>query len=46
MAEATTRMLGGKGKGVWTTYGTRAPFHGEGGKLRTSKVVKPNPLAR
>ena len=34
---------------VWT-YGTRAPFHVEGGKGTTSKVVKfqlrPDPLAR
>lgn len=38
-----------KGKGVWTTWGTRAPFHSETGKGTTSKVVhfqiRPNPLA-
>ena len=41
---------GWKGKGLWTTYGTRTMFHGEGGKGQTSKVVKfqmrPDPLAR
>jgi hypothetical protein len=41
---------GWKGKGIWTTYATRAPFHIEGGKGTTSKVVKfqvrPNPLAK
>jgi len=41
---------GWKGKGLWTTISTRAPFHMEGGKGTTSKVVKfqlrPDPLAR
>ncbi|HXW69839.1 MAG TPA: carboxypeptidase-like regulatory domain-containing protein [Methylocella sp.] len=41
---------GWKGRGLWTTYGTRTPFHIEGGKGTTSKVVhfqiRPNPLAR
>jgi hypothetical protein len=41
---------GWKGKGIWTTYATRAPFHVEGGKGTTSKVLKfqvrPNPLAK
>jgi hypothetical protein len=41
---------GWKGRGLWSTYGTRAPFHVEGGKGTTSKVVKfqlrPDPLAR
>jgi hypothetical protein len=41
---------GWKGKGVYSTFATRAPFHGEGGKGTTSKVVKwqvrPNPLAK
>ena len=41
---------GWKGKGIWTTYATRAPFHVEGGKGTTSKLVKfqvrPDPLAR
>ncbi len=40
---------GWKGKGVWTTWGTRTPFHSETGKGTTSKVVhfqiRPNPLA-
>src|SRR5437867_2638215 len=40
---------GWKGKGLWATYSTRAPFHIEGGKGTTSKVVKfqlrPDPLA-
>jgi hypothetical protein len=31
---------GWKGKGIWTTYATRAPFHSEGGKGTTSKLVK------
>jgi hypothetical protein len=41
---------GWKGKGLWATYGTRTPFHAEGGKGAPSRVVKfqlrPNPLAR
>ncbi len=40
---------GWKGKGVWTTWGTRTPFHSETGKGTTSKVVhfqiRPSPLA-
>jgi hypothetical protein len=40
---------GWKGKGLWATYGTRTPFHAEGGKGTTSKVVhfqlRPDPLA-
>jgi hypothetical protein len=43
-------QAGWKGKGLWSTYATRAPFHVEGGKGTTSKVVKfqlrPDPLAR
>jgi hypothetical protein len=31
---------GWKGKGIWTTFATRAPFHVEGGKGTTSKLVK------
>jgi hypothetical protein len=42
--------LGWKGKGIWTTYATRAPFHLETGKESTSKVVhiqlRPDPLAK
>ena len=41
---------GWKGKGLWATYGTRAPFHLETGKGTSSKVVhfqlRPDPLAR
>ncbi len=41
---------GWKGKGLWTTYATRTPFHTDTGKGTTSKVVhlqlRPNPLAR
>jgi hypothetical protein len=41
---------GWKGKGIFTTYATRAPFHAEGGKGNTSKLVKfqmrPDPLAK
>jgi hypothetical protein len=40
---------GWKGRGLWSTYATRAPFHIEGGKGTTSKVVhfqlRPDPLA-
>ena len=40
---------GWKGKGVWTTWGTRTPFHSETGKGTMPKVVhfqiRPNPLA-
>jgi hypothetical protein len=41
---------GWKGRGLWATVSTRAPFHMEGGKGTTSKVLKiqvrPDPLAR
>ena len=41
---------GWKGKGIYTTFATRAPFHAEGGKGTTSKLVKfqvrPDPLAK
>jgi hypothetical protein len=41
---------GWKGRGLWATVSTRAPFHMEGGRGTTSKVVKfqlrPDPLAR
>jgi hypothetical protein len=41
---------GWKGRGIWTTYGQRTPFHLEGGKGTLPKVVKfqirPDPLAR
>jgi len=41
---------GWKGKGIFTTYATRAPFHAEGGKGNTSKLVKfqvrPDPLSK
>ena len=40
---------GWKGKGVWTTWGTRTPFHSETGKGTEAKVVhfqlRPNPIA-
>jgi hypothetical protein len=40
---------GWKGRGVWSTYATRTPWHLEGGKGTTSKAVKfqlrPDPLA-
>ncbi len=42
--------IGWKGRGLWSTISTRAPFHMEGGKGQTSKVVKfqlrPDPLSR
>jgi hypothetical protein len=41
---------GWKGKGLWSTFGNRTPFHNEGGKGTKPKVVKfqlrPDPLAR
>ena len=41
--------VGWKGKGVWTTWGTRTPFHSETGKGTYPKVVhfqiRPDPLA-
>jgi hypothetical protein len=41
---------GWKGRGLWATYATRTPFHVEGGKGTTAKVVRfqlrPDPLAR
>ena len=41
---------GWKGKGLWSTWATRAPFHSETGKGTMSKVVKfqmrPDPLAQ
>jgi len=53
MGSLTTSFGGGagwKGKAIWTTFATRAPFHVEGGKGTTSKIVKfqvrPDPLAK
>jgi hypothetical protein len=41
---------GWKGKALWSTFANRTPFHLEGGKGTSSKVVKfqlrPDPLAR
>ena len=41
---------GWKGKGIWTSISTRAPFHMEGGRGTTSKLLKfqvrPDPLAK
>jgi hypothetical protein len=41
---------GWKGRGLWTTVGTRTPFHMEGGRGNRPRVVRfqmrPNPLAR
>jgi hypothetical protein len=41
---------GWKGKAIYSTYATRAPFHIEGGKGTTSKLVKwqvrPDPLSK
>jgi len=40
---------GWKGKGIWTTFGSRAPFHNEGGIENSPKLYKvqmrPDPLA-
>jgi hypothetical protein len=41
---------GWKGRGIWTTIGSRAPWHMETGKGTTSKVIhfqlRPDPLAK
>ena len=41
---------GWKGRGLWASVSTRAPFHMEGGKGQTSKAIKfqlrPDPLAK
>jgi hypothetical protein len=41
---------GWKGRGLWASVSTRAPFHMEGGKGTTSKAIhfqlRPDPLAR
>ena len=41
---------GWKGRGLWSTLGSRVPFHMEGGKGTRPKVVKwqirPDPLAK
>ena len=41
---------GWKGKGLWSSYNSQAPWLGEGGKGQTSKVMKfqmrPDPLAK
>jgi hypothetical protein len=40
---------GWKGRAIWTTTGTRTPFHLEGGKQRPKAVklqLRPDPLAR
>ena len=41
---------GWKGRGVWSNTGNRTPFHLEGGKVNSPKVVhfqmRPDPLAR
>ena len=40
---------GWKGRGIWTTTGTRVPFHNEGGTSARPRAIKiqlrPNPLA-
>jgi hypothetical protein len=42
--------VGWKGRGLWTTTGTRTPYHLEGGKANRPKAIKiqlrPDPLAR
>jgi hypothetical protein len=41
---------GWKGRGLWSTFGNRTPYHLEGGKGTLPKVIKfqlrPDPLAR
>jgi hypothetical protein len=43
-------VAGWKGRGLWTTSGTRANFHGEGGTDASPKVfrlqMRPDPLAQ
>ena len=45
-----SRMPAGRAAALWTTFGTRAVFHNEGGKDEQPKVYKlqmrPDPLAR
>ena len=49
-AASTIPNAGWKGRGLWSTVSTRAPFHMETGKGTTSKVIKfqlrPDPLAK
>ena len=49
-AASTIRTSAGRAAALWSTYAGRAPYHIEGGKGTTSKVVKfqlrPDPLAR
>ena len=49
-AASTIRTAGWKGRGLWATVSTRAPFHMETGKGTTSKVMhfqlRPDPLAK
>jgi hypothetical protein len=44
------KNAGWKGRGLWTTFGSRAVFHNEGGKEAQPKVyklqIRPDPLAR
>jgi hypothetical protein len=48
-ARIDNAATGWKGRGLWTTHGTRTSFHGEGGKGVRPQVVKfqlrPDPLA-
>jgi hypothetical protein len=48
MKESLHPSIGWKGRALWSTYATRAPFHVEGGKGTQSKVLKfqlrPDPL--
>ena len=37
---STTRTRAGRARRIYTTFSTRAPFHMEGGKGTTSKLVK------
>ena len=43
-------QAGWKGRGLWASSGTRAPWHQEGGRQNRAKLTKfqlrPNPLAR
>ena len=47
--DVEVRSAGSKGRGLWSTVATRAPFHLEGGKGTRPKVarfqLRPSPLA-
>ena len=48
-ADIDDPKAGWKGRGLWASISTRAPFHMEGGEGNTSKAIRfqlrPHPLA-